>query len=76
MRAAAAGDPLDVTHRIREELALKGIKHKALAEHLGITQKHLSQIMMGNVRMTVPMLYRILAYLQLSLLLFPELPSD
>jgi plasmid maintenance system antidote protein VapI len=64
-------DPADVALRIREELARKEIKHKTLAAHLGISPKHMSQIMVGKNKLSLPLLYRILAYLELSLLLFP-----
>jgi transcriptional regulator with XRE-family HTH domain len=72
VRAAAAQGTPEVMLRIREELARKNIKHKDLAAHLGITGKHMSQMMCGRNNMSLPILFRILAHLNLSILLFPE----
>jgi transcriptional regulator with XRE-family HTH domain len=72
MRARLAASPDEVRERIREEIELRGVKQRRLAEHLGFSEKHMSQLLLGKVGMSLPILYRICAYLEMTLLIAPE----
>ena len=72
MRYMRATDPAYIVLCIRAELAQRGMYHKDLAAHLGITVKHLSQMMNGRNRMSMPILFGCLDYLDMALLLVPD----
>jgi plasmid maintenance system antidote protein VapI len=76
MKALLAEYPTDVLEVIRKELAEQGKTHRALADHLGITEKHLSMMMRNKARMHVPMLFRILDYLGLYMLFAAKKDAD
>lgn len=71
MRYVTAHDPSDVVLLIRIELEDSGGTQRAMAEHLGFTTKHLSMIMTGKNGVTLPVLFKMLDYVGLSMILSP-----
>jgi transcriptional regulator with XRE-family HTH domain len=69
-----AGSPLHIVVAIREEMAGRGMYHKDLAAHLDITQRHLSMILTGKNKMSLSILFQVLAYLEVPMLL--EVPAN
>jgi transcriptional regulator with XRE-family HTH domain len=77
MRVSKASNPSHIVVAIREEMAGRGMYHKDLAAHIGITHKHLSQIMTGRTLISLPNLFRALDYLGMPLLLeVPPKPEE
>lgn len=61
----------EVVPLIRQELEAKGKTQRQLAAHLGFTTKHMSQIMTGKAGASLPVLFRILAYLGVGIAMAP-----
>jgi hypothetical protein len=64
-------DEHEVRQAIRDAVKADGKFYIQLAKHLGITQKHLSQIMAGRNGLSLPLLFATLSYLGLTLELRP-----
>lgn len=59
----------EVMPLIRKQMAVKGKAHIVMAKHLGISEVHMSRIMNGKSGLSLPMLFAILEYLDISMLL-------
>jgi len=58
---------------IRHSLESHGYgAHSRLAEHLGCSKKHLSQMMLGKAGVSLQMLFEMLEYLEIAMVLSPE----
>ena len=68
--------PDEVRQAIRAHMEENGRFHVLLARHLGITQKHLSQVMHGRAGLSLPLLFAVLSYLDLTLELSPPAVVD
>lgn len=51
----------DLRTRVRAAVKASGVKQAAIAARLGVSEKHLSQMLTGRVRLTVPWADKILA---------------
>lgn len=72
MKIIVAESAEDVPMQIQSELLEQGRSQVLLARELGFTEKHVSQILTGKSNVTVANLYKILAYLDLALVLSPH----
>jgi hypothetical protein len=72
VKAVVVSTPEGVMPAIRHELESRGGHHIMLARHLECSQKHLSQMMQGKAGVSLPMLFKMLDYLDLAIILSPE----
>jgi transcriptional regulator with XRE-family HTH domain len=61
----------DVMPLIRQQLEAKGKTQVRMARHLGISTRHLNFLMTGKATPTLPMLFRMLRYLDMAMVLTP-----
>jgi transcriptional regulator with XRE-family HTH domain len=59
MRIEITGDLADLTTAVQVMIGSTGLTQKSLAQSLGISEKHLSQIKAGRVSLTLHQLHRI-----------------
>jgi transcriptional regulator with XRE-family HTH domain len=71
--AVRANSTDDVMPLIRQQLEARRVTHRQLATYLGISTRHLSVLMTGKATPTLPMLFRMLTYLDLAMVLTPTL---
>lgn len=67
-----ARTPEDLAPLIRATLRAKRLTQTAMAEHLGISQKHVSLVLQGKAGLSMDLLFRMLEYLQLPVVLVPS----
>lgn len=72
MKIRIAEDEDDVRKTVRAELLARRVKQRDLAEHLGISEKHLSQMLLGRAGLSLPMLFRMCAHLNLCIMIAPR----
>ena len=72
VKAVIVSSPEGVMPAIREALESRGGHHILLARHLGCSQKHLSQMMVGKAGVSLHMLFSMLDYLGIAMVLSPE----
>lgn len=71
MRYVTATDASQVIPLIRDELEFRGGTQRGMAKHLGFSTKHMSYIMTGKSGTPLPVLFKMLEYVELSLILTP-----
>ena len=67
-------DPDEVPGVIRAALTARGMTQTQLAEDLGLSLKHVNQMLQGNAGISLPMLFRILERLDTVLTFIPFKP--
>lgn len=72
MRMVVATKPEDLPRIVRAAMASKGMTHTQLAEHLGFTTKHMSQMMCGRAPIKMSVLFEMLGYLDVAVALIPQ----
>jgi plasmid maintenance system antidote protein VapI len=75
MRFTAASSAEDVVKVLRDRLDETGRTQQQLAADLGITTKHMSQMLTGKAGISLPMLFRILHYSGAGITLAPAHPT-
>jgi transcriptional regulator with XRE-family HTH domain len=76
MRLLVAEEASDIVKLIRQEIKGCGKTQKQVADHLGFTQKHMSQMMNGKNGISIPVLFRICGYLGASVAIVPALYNE
>jgi transcriptional regulator with XRE-family HTH domain len=71
MRRHTVADIGELQALIRWELRAQGRTQTAMAEHLGFSQKHVSQMLTGRTSISLANLFEICAYLGLSVTIDP-----
>ena len=71
LNAEVVGTVEDIMPVIKRNLGKAGKYQRDLAEHLGVSEKHVSHMMTGRTGVTLPMLFQMLAYLDMPLVLMP-----
>jgi transcriptional regulator with XRE-family HTH domain len=74
MRMAVVHDPDDVRGVIRAALKARGMTQTQLAADVGLSLKHVNQMLQGQAGISLPMLFRILERLDTVLTFIPIKP--
>lgn len=72
MKIVQVFSPEQIPSAIQGEMLMLGKPQVLLARELGFTEKHISQMLTGKAGISLPNLYKILAYLDLALLVVPN----
>lgn len=72
MRLMIAQDIDEVTELIRQGLDARGKTQKQMADHLGFSQKHVSQMLTRKAGLSLSNLFDMCAYLGMSVAIVPD----
>ena len=72
MKVIQVSSAAQIPRAIQEEMWISDQPQVLLARELGFSEKHVSQMLTGKAGISLPNLYKILAYLDLSLLVVPD----
>lgn len=71
MKIVVAGSADDIFPLIRERMEQEKISQRVLADHLGFSYKHMSQVITGKCGTPLPTIFRICEYLDIGIALMP-----
>jgi transcriptional regulator with XRE-family HTH domain len=71
MRVVVAGDADEIMPLIRERMRQENVSQRVLADHLGFSYKHMSQVITGKCGTPLSTIFLICEYLDMGIALMP-----